>query len=209
MLNAEQDYKILWCNICKQDWVVLVKNIKNGQILLYCNEDFTFWDSLDSYYTGKNVLRDIDWVTPTYQEITDSGWEKYILTDEQIKNNDIYPNYNDMEQVEKKQDNFILKTIKGYISEFSRLFDYKGRSSRFEHLLIFIPYYFLLRMTYVSDSLLLLFVTFLLFFVYLPSAVRRLHDICRTGWLILIPFVNLIILWIVADQKDNKYGAVR
>lgn len=45
--------------------------------------------------------------------------------------------------------------------------------------------------------------------VLLPSigvAIRRMHDINKSGWFILIPIYN-IILWAQAgDQGENQYG---
>ena len=60
-----------------------------------------------------------------------------------------------------------------------------------------------------NESLLIILLLLFIFPVYLSSAVRRLHDIGRTGWLILIPFVTILIPFIVPDQKDNKYGLFR
>jgi uncharacterized membrane protein YhaH (DUF805 family) len=36
--------------------------------------------------------------------------------------------------------------------------------------------------------------------------VRRLHDTGKSGWLMLIPFVNLILFCIKGDKGFNKYG---
>ncbi len=45
--------------------------------------------------------------------------------------------------------------------------------------------------------------------VFLPSigvGIRRMHDINKSGWFILIPIYN-IILWAQAgDQGENQYG---
>jgi uncharacterized membrane protein YhaH (DUF805 family) len=45
--------------------------------------------------------------------------------------------------------------------------------------------------------------------VLLPSlavAVRRMHDSGRSGWWILFPFVNLVLLCFDSEPGDNKYG---
>jgi uncharacterized membrane protein YhaH (DUF805 family) len=36
--------------------------------------------------------------------------------------------------------------------------------------------------------------------------VRRMHDIGRSGWWILFPFVNLVFLCLDSQPGDNEYG---
>jgi uncharacterized membrane protein YhaH (DUF805 family) len=46
--------------------------------------------------------------------------------------------------------------------------------------------------------------------VLLPSlavAVRRLHDTEKSGWFILIPIYNIVLLATEGDKGENKYGA--
>ncbi|MDP3953979.1 MAG: DUF805 domain-containing protein [bacterium] len=46
--------------------------------------------------------------------------------------------------------------------------------------------------------------------VLLPSlgvAIRRMHDVSKSGWFILIPIYNLILALRRGDTGDNKYGA--
>lgn len=45
--------------------------------------------------------------------------------------------------------------------------------------------------------------------VFVPSiavAVRRMHDIGRTGWWILLPLVNLVFLCLPSQPGVNEYG---
>ena len=45
--------------------------------------------------------------------------------------------------------------------------------------------------------------------VFVPNiavAVRRMHDIGRSGWWILLPLVNLIFLCLGSQPGDNEYG---
>ena len=37
-------------------------------------------------------------------------------------------------------------------------------------------------------------------------AVRRMHDIGRSGWWILLPLVNLVFLCLDSQSGDNEYG---
>jgi uncharacterized membrane protein YhaH (DUF805 family) len=46
--------------------------------------------------------------------------------------------------------------------------------------------------------------------VLVPSiavAVRRMHDVGKSGWFILIPIYNLVLACTEGDHGDNEYGA--
>jgi uncharacterized membrane protein YhaH (DUF805 family) len=46
--------------------------------------------------------------------------------------------------------------------------------------------------------------------VLLPSiavGVRRMHDVGKSGWFILIPIYNLVLACTEGTQGDNEYGA--
>ena len=105
-------------------------------------------------------------------------------------------------------------------SAFSHYFDMAGRAPRSEY------WYFTLFMFVVGltmdllDFALLpgqwgLFGTIFSLATLLPSvsvSVRRLHDIGRTGWWLLIAFtvigIVLLLVWAVrrGDDGDNDYG---
>ena len=45
--------------------------------------------------------------------------------------------------------------------------------------------------------------------VLLPAlglAVRRMHDVGKSGWFILIPIYNLILAVTEGERRENKYG---
>jgi uncharacterized membrane protein YhaH (DUF805 family) len=45
--------------------------------------------------------------------------------------------------------------------------------------------------------------------IFIPSiavAIRRMHDIGRSGWWILFPFVNLVFLCLDSQPSENEYG---
>lgn len=48
--------------------------------------------------------------------------------------------------------------------------------------------------------------TWLVFIPGLAVAVRRLHDVGKSGWYILIPIYNLILLFTEGDKGANDYG---
>ena len=87
---------------------------------------------------------------------------------------------------------------------FQRYFDFSGRSSRSEYWWWFL---FNLLVGWIP------FVGLVLLIPNIAIGVRRLHDINRTGWWLLLWFV-LVIGWIVlivwhierGDTGQNKYG---
>jgi uncharacterized protein (TIGR02145 family) len=52
-------------------------------------------------------------------------------------------------------------------------------------------------------------VSFIVLFVITPGlavAIRRMHDIGKNGWYILVPFYNFILFLREGDKDNNKYG---
>jgi uncharacterized membrane protein YhaH (DUF805 family) len=45
--------------------------------------------------------------------------------------------------------------------------------------------------------------------ILLPNigvSIRRMHDVGKSGWYMLIPFYNLVLAFSKGDQAENKYG---
>jgi len=40
----------------------------------------------------------------------------------------------------------------------------------------------------------------------LAAEVRRMHDVGKSGWFILVPFYNLVLLCTPSNPSSNKYG---
>ncbi|PID70018.1 DUF805 domain-containing protein [bacterium DOLZORAL124_38_8] len=36
--------------------------------------------------------------------------------------------------------------------------------------------------------------------------IRRMHDINKSGWFILVPFYNIYLFCLKGDEKENQYG---
>ena len=45
-----------------------------------------------------------------------------------------------------------------------------------------------------------------LFLPYLAAAIRRMHDIGKSGWFILIPIYNIVLLARDSDPAPNQFG---
>lgn len=92
-------------------------------------------------------------------------------------------------------------------SGFQNYANFKGRASRSAYwwwALFYIVYNFVLT-NLLGDNLGGLLTIALL----LPSiavAVRRMHDIGRSGWWILFPIVNLIFALTPTKQESNQWG---
>ena len=108
---------------------------------------------------------------------------------------------------------------------FSRLYRFKGRSSRKEYVARFsLTTTIFITGAYTIDSvpntglfaliytLSLFFCATTMFFQHFPLTVRRLHDLNSSGWYVLItflPFGQLLILWSIFKKGTpgpNKYG---
>lgn len=91
---------------------------------------------------------------------------------------------------------------------FSHLFSFRGRSRCAEYVFINVLSYVLTSMLFsVSDDNPILYVVFiLLIWLCIAVGVRRCHDVGRTGFLILVPFFGIYLLFADSEPGDNKYG---
>jgi len=97
---------------------------------------------------------------------------------------------------------------------FENYANFNGRARRSEY------WYFVLANTIISIPLsyilplaiapeLALVGTIYSLAVFLPSiavGIRRMHDLGRSGWYIIIPFYNFILLCTAGDEGTNEYG---
>jgi hypothetical protein len=96
----------------------------------------------------------------------------------------------------KEKNNLSLSISNG----FTKVFDYKGTTKRFEYWYFF---FFSYLSTFVvggivgtSDGLsgLSVIYSFCLILCLLSCQVRRMHDVGKSGWFILVPIYNLYLL---------------
>lgn len=103
--------------------------------------------------------------------------------------------------------NWYLKVLQNYAG-------FEGRSRRKEYWMFFLfntlISYGLLVIALITDTPVLFFVYVLYAFAaIIPSlavGVRRMHDVGKSGWYLLIPFYNLILACTDGDHLDNQYG---
>jgi uncharacterized membrane protein YhaH (DUF805 family) len=101
--------------------------------------------------------------------------------------------------------------IKWYVAVLKKYAEFNGRASRSEY------WYFTLFSIIISIALSVIGLTIkfpLLSNIYsiavlLPSiavGIRRMHDIDKSGWYLLIPFYNIYLLCIEGTVGVNQYG---
>lgn len=103
--------------------------------------------------------------------------------------------------------NWYLKGLKQYA-------DFSGRARRKEYwmftLFNIIFIYGILILAIAADVPALMFVYIIyLFGILIPSlaiAVRRMHDVGKSGWYALIPIYSFILAVTEGDSEDNQYG---
>lgn len=96
---------------------------------------------------------------------------------------------------------------------FAKFADFSGRATRSEYWWFVLAYFILALVTgFIHEYL--YFLVVLVFLVPMISAgVRRLHDIGKTGWLLLIgliPLVGLVLIYFMVQPtqpESNQYGA--
>ncbi len=110
-----------------------------------------------------------------------------------------------------------LGVIKGsfnaFLSAFKRWKDVKGRTSRFDFWgasIVFTLFSLIIScipLISLNAGLILNSIYGLLgFIVVLPLAIRRLHDINKSGWWVLCPLVPAIFLFFKSDKDANRFG---
>ena len=99
-----------------------------------------------------------------------------------------------------------------YLSTFRKYAEFNGRARRKEYwYFVFINFLISMALTYVEtiiDSQLLSIVFSIAIIV--PSiavGIRRMHDVDKSGWYILIPIYDLVLAATEGTKGDNQYGA--
>jgi uncharacterized membrane protein YhaH (DUF805 family) len=108
--------------------------------------------------------------------------------------------------------NWYLKVLKQYA-------DFNGRARRKEYW-IFVLINFIITLglgvldqslgttfgDYNEDGYLETFYSLAILLPYLAVTVRRMHDVGKSGWYMLIPIYNFVLACSDGETKENKWG---
>ncbi len=105
-----------------------------------------------------------------------------------------------------------MEIINWYVTVLKKYADFNGRSRRSEYwyfFLVNVIISLILNLIGRGTGLGILSLVYSLI-VLVPGiavAVRRMHDVNKSGWFILIPIYNLILACTEGTKGDNQYGA--
>ena len=90
---------------------------------------------------------------------------------------------------------------------FKKYATFSGRASRSEYWYFYLFYILVYLAAYIfAGENVALIVSIPLWIPQLSVAVRRLHDVGKSGWFILIPIYNLILMCTDSNPGSNQYG---
>lgn len=101
-----------------------------------------------------------------------------------------------------------------FLMAFKKYAEFTGRSRRKEFWMFYLFLVITNIVLGIIDSSLLGFENFGISTIfalgilvpYLAVAVRRMHDVGKSGWFFLIPFYNIYLLCTNGDVGSNEYG---
>ena len=94
---------------------------------------------------------------------------------------------------------------------FKKYATFNGRASRSEYWFFYLFYMiiYVIGMVVESSAGIQNLSTLFVLPILLPqiaASVRRMHDTGRSGWFLLIPIYNLVLLCTASNPGSNKYG---
>ena len=100
------------------------------------------------------------------------------------------------------------KAISACMSKYAT---FTGRASRGEYWFFYLFYIIVYFVGAVAGAL--VGSSFLMYLFILPfvlplfaAGIRRMHDVGKSGWFILIPFYNLVLMCTAGTKSANAYG---
>ncbi|HUY07634.1 MAG TPA: DUF805 domain-containing protein [Acidimicrobiales bacterium] len=88
---------------------------------------------------------------------------------------------------------------------FKKYATFTGRASRSEYWYFFL-FYFIVEIFTSRLGVIGLLIDLGIWIPLAAAAVRRLHDAGKSGWWIILPFVNLVFLCLPTLVEDNRYA---
>ena len=98
-----------------------------------------------------------------------------------------------------------------YLNCWSNFANFSGRARRSEYsFFVVFNIIFLILISVLAVLLYSPWLTFINYFaILIPSlavADRRMHDVGKSGWYLLIPIYSLILAFTEGQRGDNEYG---
>ncbi len=96
---------------------------------------------------------------------------------------------------------------------FKKYATFNGRAKRSEYWLFYLFYLIIYVAASIIDasqntSLNTSLAVLLFFIPMLAVGCRRMHDVDKSGWFILIPFYNIVLLATEGTPSDNRFGSI-
>ena len=101
--------------------------------------------------------------------------------------------------------------MKFYLEVLKKYADFNGRTRRKEYWM-FILFYFIFGFflmfidVYFETIFIHTLYSFALLIPTIAVGVRRMHDVGKSGWYLLIPIYNFILACTEGNQGQNEYG---
>ena len=97
--------------------------------------------------------------------------------------------------------------MKYYKNVFKNYFNFSGRSSRSEYWLFqLFNFIFLFIFGLIGIKIVIVLYYLVIIIPSFSVAIRRVHDCNKSGWFVLVPIYNLILMFIPGSIESNKYG---
>ena len=75
-------FKVVWCPVCNQGWVEIVKDKKTNELFLCCSECETEWLNPEEIKSGSGTHGKFgQTMAPRIEEIKLLNWHRYIKID--------------------------------------------------------------------------------------------------------------------------------
>ena len=102
--------------------------------------------------------------------------------------------------------------MKYYLKAFEKYITFSGRARRSEYWYFFLFNVLIsLGLRYVDKMMQTTSIEIFYSLAAIPAgfslAVRRMHNVGKSGWFVFIPIYNLILVCTEGEKESNEYGA--
>ena len=91
---------------------------------------------------------------------------------------------------------------------FEKYVDFNGRASRSEFWWFYLATFILSMIAGAISSWLSSIVSLAVLLPSIAAGVRRMHDVGKSGWYLIIPIYNIILAASPSEQAENQWGPI-